>query len=108
MLEAQIKSSVEKAVRERCNCDFSSSAINSGQFSCVFGSSESECDLATYVTYRAVLNGTSDLLPADQLMGHIQDWRETRGTLIYNVFHLRLASNAECAVSVNSLEEAEC
>ena len=104
-----IKKGMEKAVRERCDCAFSSSAIYSGEFSCQFTScSNSECDLATHVTYRAILNGTSDLLPANQLMQHIQDWRETRGSLLYNVFHLRLASDSECRVSINSLDDAEC
>ena len=106
-LEQNIKREVEKAVRERCNCAFSSSAIYSGEFSCQFTSCKGlKCDLATYVTYRAVLNGTSDLLPANQLMGHIQDWQETEGTLLYNKLRLRLVS--ECDLNIDSFHDKEC
>ena len=96
-------------MRERCNCTFSSSAIYSGRFGCIFGSAESECDLATYITYRAILNGTSDLLTAPQLMQHLQDWRGARGTLLYsNMLRLRVASDLECRVNIESFEDEGC
>ena len=108
-LEESIKKAVEAGVRERCDCAFSSSAIYSGEFSCQFTSCQSgDCALATHATYRAILNGTSDLLRADQLMEHLDHWREERGTLLYNVFRLRLASAKECDISINSFNEAEC
>ena len=108
-MERSIKKEIESAVRERCNCAFSSSAIYSGEFSCQFTSCKSECDSAAHVTYRALLNGTSDLLTAPQLMQHLQDWRGTGGTLLYNnIFRLKLASDSECSVSIQSIEDEEC
>ena len=98
-LESSIKRDVETAVRERCDCDFSSTAIYSGKFS---------CDLASHVTYRAILNGTTDLLTADQLMEHIQDWRETRGTLLHDIIYLSLSSDSECTVRISSFEDEGC
>jgi len=100
---------VEKAVRERCDCNFKSTLIYSGEFSCRFTSCKTyDCDLATHATYRAILNGTSDVLPAQQLMQHIQDWQDNDGTLLYNVFRLTLANSTECNLTINSLEEKEC
>ena len=94
-LESSIKRDVETAVRERCDCAFSSTAIYSGKFS---------CDLASHVTYRAILNGTTDLLTADQLMEHIQDWCETT----HDIICLNLASASECTVRINSFEDEKC
>ena len=63
---------------------------------------------ATAVTYRAIVNGTSDLLPADQFMTHLEDWRETKGTFLHNVFRLWLASTSECRISIASFSEGKC
>ena len=106
-MEANIKREVEKGVRERCNCAFSASAIHSGEFSCQFTHCRN-CNQATHVTYRAILNGTTDLLSAGQLMEHIQDWHESDGTLLYNMFRLRLASSDECDLVITSFKEREC
>lgn len=105
-MEQSIKRDVEKAVRERCECDFSSTAIHSGEFSCQFTSCKPDgCELATTATYRAMLNGTSDLLTANQLISHLQDWHEEIGTLLYNVFRLRLVN---CTIPIDSFHEEEC
>ena len=108
-MERSIKRDVEKGIRERCKCDFSSTAINSGEFSCLYTSGKSDnCELATYVTYRAILNGSSDLLSANQLMAHLQDWHEAKRSLLYNVFRLKLANATECSIKIDSFDEEEC
>ena len=107
-MESSIKREVEEAVRERCECDFKSTAIYSGEFSCQSSNCKSSCSLGTQVSYRAILNGTSDLLIAGEIMNHIEDWRETRGTLLYNLFRLRLAKKSECQLSIDSFDESEC
>ena len=107
-METSIKRELEKAVRERCECDFSSTAINSGVFDCQNATFQSNCFPATHVTYRAIINGTSDLLTADQLMDHVKEWQESRSSLLYNVFLLNLASNDECQLRIGSLYEKEC
>ncbi len=35
------------------------------------------CSLGTQATYCAILNGTSDLLTAGEILNHIEDWRES-------------------------------
>ena len=108
-LESSIKRDVEKAVRERCDCDFSDTAIYSGEFSCQFTNCDSnDCDRGTHVTYRAILNGTSDLLSANELTTHMLDWRELSGTLLYNFFRLKLASISECGLTIDSFEDEVC
>ena len=99
---------MEKAIRERCNYDFYSSAIKSGEFSCHSARCQSDCDQATHVTYCAIMSGTTDILTADQFMQHMEDWRETRGTLLYRVLRLSMGSHAECSVRAKSFEDEEC
>ena len=76
-METSIKRELEKAVRERCECDFNSTAINSGVFSCQTFTSQSNCLPVTHVIYRAIVNGTSDFHTADQLVAHIKEWQES-------------------------------
>ena len=106
-MEVSIKKEVEQAVSEHCHCPFSSTAIYAGEFSCQFTSCK-DCDLATHVTYRAIINGTTDLLSATEMMQHIQDWRDSKHTLLYNVFRLRMKKTSECKLSIDSFEEDEC
>ena len=105
-LESSIKRGVETAVRERCDCDFSSTAIFSGEFGCRLTKCKADCDLGTYVTYRAVVNGTSDMLTAVQIIRHIETWRDIAGTFLHNVFRLELAT--KCRVEIDSFHEKEC
>ncbi len=108
-MEASIKKEVEEAVRERCECDFKSTAIYSGEFSCRSSNCKSSCSLGTQATYRAILNGTSDLLSAEEIMNHIEDWRESDCTLLYNnLFRLDLANKTECKLRIKSFKEKEC
>ena len=87
-LEEDIKQSIETAIRDRCDCNFESSAMFSGEFSCQ--------TTTTRVTYRATINGTSDILPAPQLISLIEDWRVKSGTMLYGKFRLRLMDKNEC------------
>ncbi len=96
---------MEDAVRKRCNCPFSSMVINSGEMSCPF---VSDYNLSTHLTYRAILNGTSDLLPASRALEHIQDWVGTEGSFRYYQFRLRLADTSKCKLSIKSFREKEC
>ena len=107
-METSIKRELEKAVRERCECDFSSTAINSGVFSCQTATCQSNCLPITHVIYRAIINGTSDFPTADQLIDHMKEWQKSSSSLLYNVFHLNLASNDECQLRIGSLYEKEC
>ena len=107
-VETSIKKEVEKAIRERCECNFKSTAIFSGEFSCQSSMYESGSSLITEVTYRAIVNGTSDLLTAEQIMYHIEDWRESDGTLLYNRIRLNLAKKKDCPLRINTFRETEC
>ena len=82
----------------RCGCDFHSSAIYSGEFSCQTTNTE--------VIYRAIINGTSDLRTAAELISYIDNWLRSEGTLLYNKFRLRLAQS--CSLRFESFSELEC
>ena len=97
-LEQSIKQNIELAIRKRCSCDFDSSAIYSGEFSCQTTSTE--------VVYRAIINGTSELLRATELTSFIDDWKRSDGTLLHNKFRLRLAQ--ACSLELRSFSEPEC
>ena len=98
-LEESVKESIEQAVRQRCNnCNFQSSSIHSGEFSCQTTTTE--------VIYRALINGTSDLLTAAELLGYIENWRHNKGTLLYHKFRLRLSQH--CPLQIESFDEVEC
>ena len=97
-LEESIKESIEQAIRQYCSCDFQSSAIYSGEFSCQ--------TTTTDVIYRAIINGTSDLRTATELLDNIENWRRNRGTLLYNKFRLRLSQH--CPLQIESFDEVEC
>ena len=76
-METSIKRELEKFVRERCECDFNSTAINSGVFRCQTFTSQSDCFPVTYLTYSAIINGTSDFPTANQLVHHIEEWHKS-------------------------------
>ena len=97
-LENSIKKDIEQALRKRCDCDFGSSAIYSGEFSCQTTTTE--------VIYRAIINGSSELRTALELVVYIEDWLQSEGTLLYNKFRLQLAQN--CTLRIKSFSEREC
>ena len=97
-LEESIKKDIESAVQHRCGCDFNSSAIYSGEFSCQTTTTE--------VIYRAIINGTSDLHTAAEVFSYIENWLKIEGTLLYNKIRLRLAKN--CSLYVETFSEVEC
>ena len=95
-----MKWNIEKAVRQRCACDFLSFAIYSGEFSCRKSK--------TSVVYRAIINGTSDLHTADELMDFIEDWRTNEATLLYNKFRLDIANKEDCHLRIQSFNDGDC
>ena len=97
-LEGEIKRNVEYAVQKRCHCNFSSSAIYSGEFSCR--------TIRNAVIYRAIINGSSEILRADDIITYIEDWKKNDGTLLYNIFRLQLSQS--CPISFESFSEVEC
>ena len=122
-LEFSIKANIEKAMRQHCGCNFTRDSISSGEFSCQFGpdSDRRRGSLISstgggagsaggmHVTYRAVLSGNSDLLPASQLLAHLREWRGARGTLLLqDIFRLRVDADSECSVSIDSFEDDVC
>ena len=103
-LVVTIEKELEKAVKMRCNCDFTSSNIYSEKFSCqTIGNV-----LSTHLTYRAILNGSSDFLPVSTALGHIQDWVDSKGTIDYSYFRLKLTNTRRCKLSIESLDDKEC
>ena len=72
----------------------------SGEFSCQ--------TTTTRVTYRAIINGTSDILPAPQLISLIEDWRVKSGTMLYGKFRLRLMDKNKCPLEIKSFDDKEC
>ena len=97
-LEESVKENIEREVRQRCSCNFQSSAIYSGEFSCQTTTTE--------VIYRAIVNGTSDLRTATELLGYIDNWQHNDGTLLYHKFRLRLSQH--CPLQIESFSEIEC
>ena len=60
----------------------------------------------TEVIYRAIINGTSELRTAAELVSYIENWLKSEGTLLYNKFRLRLSQS--CSLHVESFSELEC
>ena len=95
-LEESVKENIQQAIRQRCGCNFQSSAIYSGELSCQ----------TTTVIYRAIINGTSDLHTATELLGFVEDWRRNEGTFLYRKFRLCLSQHRP--LQIESFNEAEC
>ena len=114
-LDESIKKNIEEAVSSRCNCPFKSTAIYSGEFSCQRQacSSDNSCGVSTTsvgtVLYRAVVNGSSDLLKATQILDYVEEWRESTGSLLHNnFFRLRIYRKKKCALRIGSFGDDEC
>ena len=97
-IESKIKQAIVKAIELGCNCDFNTSAIHSGEFSCQTTTSD--------VIYRAILNATNYQYSAEELLQHVENWVKSEGTLLYNKFRLRLAKM--CPIHIQSFNEVEC
>lgn len=97
-LQQSIKNEIEEAIQHRCDCEFYSSAIYSGEFSCQTTTSD--------VIYRAIINGTSDLLTASELLDYIEHWKKNDQTMLHNLFRLRLSQ--DCPIKISSFNEVEC
>ena len=97
-LERSILKNIEHVVREECNCDFDSSEIHSGEFSC-----RTKRDA---VTYRAIINGSSAMLSANEIRDIIDDWKTSDGTMRHRKFRLQLTSS--CPIAFTSFSEPEC
>ena len=106
-LDDSIRNELGEIVREHCNCDFSSTAIHSGEFSCLSTICHSNCS-HTPVTYRAIIDGSSDLLTADQLMDIMKEWHDSSSSLLIGKIRLKMASSDECQLSIDSFDEEEC
>ena len=97
-LEVAIKENIEDVVRKACNCKFNSSQIHSGEFSC-----RTKGDA---VTYRAIINGSSEILRANETLDLIDDWKKNESTMRYRKFRLQLTSS--CPISFKTFSELEC
>ena len=98
LLEREILKNIEDVVQKRCNCDFDSSEIHSGEFSC-----RTKRDA---VTYRAIINGSSEILSANETLDLIDDWKTNESTMRYRQFRLQLTSS--CPISFKTFSEPEC
>ena len=98
-LEKAILKNIEDVVRKGCGCDFNSSEIHSGEFSC-----RTKRDA---VTYRAIINGSSEILHnATEIRDIIDEWKITEGTMRYHKFRLQLTSS--CPISFKTFSDVEC
>ena len=94
-------------MKERCKCNFNSKSIHSGQFSCLSTICHSNCS-HTPVTYRAIIDGSSDFLTADQLMDFMKEWHDSSSSLLVSKIQLKIARSEECQLSIGSFDEEEC
>ncbi len=98
-MSAYIKNGLAAAIRERCNCGFSSSSIDTGEFSCQ--------TTITEVVYRSRIIGTSNTFTASELLAFVEDWIATEGTFTVNDI-LRLRTSTECPLRIQSFHDPEC
>ena len=97
-LQRSIKREIQAAIRDRCDCNFYSYAIESGEFSCQTTN--------TNVVYRAIINGKSNLRTADELLEYLDHWRKNDQTLLHDLFRLRMSQ--DCPLKIDSFNEVEC
>ena len=93
-----VQEALAAAVRERCSCDFQSTSIEKGEFSCQ--------TTTTHVIYRSTINGTSDTQTAPELLDFIEDWLKNEGTFLIGSFRLRAVS--DCPLQIQSFHQPEC
>ena len=97
-MENAVKGALTAAIRERCSCDFQSTFIENGEFSCQ--------TTTTHIVYRTMINGTSDLRTAPQLLNIIEDWIKNEGTFLLDRFRVRVVPN--CFLQIQSFHQPEC
>ena len=107
-MDFYIRKELEKVVREHCDCNYHYTAIHSGAFSCMTSTCQSNCSLITHATYRAIINGSSDLLTANQLMDILREWHDSSSFLHVSNIRLKMACSEECQLSIGSFDEEEC
>ena len=97
-IDRAVKKALTAAIRERCSCNFQSTAIENGEFSCQ--------STTTHVVYRTMINGTSDTHTAPQLLNFIEDWIKNEGAFLVGYFRLRVVP--ECPLQIQSFYQPEC
>ena len=97
-MEAGIRDGVREAIRQRCDCDFSTSDIVDGVFSCR--------NVTTEVTYRATLRGRIDTDRAGRLRSQVRRFVQRGPAITYDTFLLWVDST--CPVNLSSLTDPEC
>ena len=62
------------------------------------------------VLYRAVVNGSSDLLKATQILDYVEEWRESTESLLHNnFFRLRIYRKKKCTgLALLEMMNAKC
>ena len=95
-IDRAVKKALTAAIRERCGCDFQSSSIKSGEFSCQ--------STTTHVVYRTTIN--SDTHTAPQILNFIEDWIKNEGAFLVGYFRLRVVP--ECPLQIQSFYQPEC
>ena len=97
-IDSEVREALAAAVRERCSCDFQATSIEKGEFSCQ--------TITTHVVYRSLINGTSDVHTASELLDFTEDWIKNEGTLHVGNFRLRLVP--DCPLQIRSFHQPEC
>ena len=100
LADRAVRTALTAAIRERCNCDFQSTSIDSGEFSCQ--------TTTTHVVYRSLINGTSEMHmhTAPELLSFIDDWLKNEGT--FRIFRFRLRVVPDCPLQIQSFHQPEC
>jgi len=98
LADRAVRTALTAAIRERCNCDFQSTSIDSGEFSCQ--------TTTTHVVYRSLINGTSELHTAPELLNFIDDWLRNEGT--FHIFRFCLRVVPDCPLHIQSFLQPEC
>ena len=98
LADRAVRTALTAAIRERCNCDFQSTSIDSGEFSCQ--------TTTTHVVYRSLINGTTELHTAPELLTFIDDWLENEGT--FRILSFRLRVVPDCPLQIQSFHQPEC
>jgi len=97
LADCAVRTALTAAIRERCNCNFQSTSIDSGEFS---------CQTTTTHVYRSLINGTSEMHTAPKLLDFINNWLKNEGT--FRILHFRLRVVPDCPLQIQSFHQPEC
>ena len=97
-IDNAVREALAAAIREQCSCDFQPTSIEKGGFSCQ--------TTTTHVVYRSMINGTSDVHTASELLGFTEDWMKNEGTFRIGNFRLRVVP--DCPLQIQSFHQLEC